>query len=63
MATSDSAIVFKVEAILVDAKLLKNSDQLARMDLLKLVDDLYQALEPPINVVRPRRYCSSVFCR
>ena len=48
---SDSGIVTKIEAILVDAKTLKDDDLPARLGLMKQLENLHRDLEPPINSV------------
>jgi hypothetical protein len=46
-------IIPKIEAILADAKKLKQDDMPAKLGLMRQVDDLYHDLEPPINSVSP----------
>ncbi|CAO2653516.1 Nn.00g029270.m01.CDS01 [Neocucurbitaria sp. VM-36] len=46
----ETEVVSKVEVILADVKRLKRDDFSARLGLLRQVDDLYQRLEPPINL-------------
>lgn len=49
--SDNSGIVSKLDAILANAKSFKEDDFRARMGLLRQIDDLYEALEPPINLV------------
>ncbi|KAL8656350.1 MAG: hypothetical protein Q9226_002699 [Calogaya cf. arnoldii] len=66
MALSDSDIVPKLEAILNNAKRLKDGDSSSRSELLKQIELLQQGLEPPVNLffktwisVRVIQYLSS----
>lgn len=51
--SSGDEVVPKIETILANAKSFKQDDFGARLGLLRQIDDLYEALEPPINLVRP----------
>ncbi|KAF2273798.1 O-methyltransferase [Westerdykella ornata] len=50
MASSNQAIVAKLESILADAKLLGEEDVAARLSLMRKVHDVQQDLELPINL-------------
>lgn len=51
MGSYSSDIVPKIEAILANAKKLKDGDLAARLGLMTQVDRLYQDLESPIELV------------
>jgi hypothetical protein len=51
MELSGTSIVPRIEAILTIAKTSKNDDLPARLGLMKEVQNLYSAMEPPMNSV------------
>ena len=51
MASTDSGIVPKIEAILSNAKKLRDDDLPSRLALMRQIGDLHQDLEPSINLV------------